>query len=335
MQATPATWRMLVDAGWTGSPALKILCGGEALDLPLARQLQPMGRELWNLYGPTETTVWSTLWRVPENPGSIRIGGPIANTGIHVLAADGSPLPPGVTGELWISGAGLAEGYWKRPELTDRSFVAGRYRTGDLARWHRDGTLECLGRSDDQLKIRGFRVEPGEIEAALVAHPRIARAKVACRGADPVSLKLIAWITLHPGGESPGIQEIRDFLARTLPIHMLPSDIGAIDHFPLTPNGKVDVLKLENPDSAPVSTGPLTPTETRLAAIWCELLDRPAVASGDDWFQIGGHSLLALRLFSRIHREFQRRLPLSAILDHPTLHALAGRIDQSPRDPAP
>jgi polyketide synthase PksJ len=178
-QATPATWRLLIAAGWKGC---KMLCGGETLDLQLGGMLTRMGDQLWNLDGPTETTVWSTLWRVREKPEFVRIGNPIANTGVHILAPEGSPLPPGVTGELWISAAGLAHGYWKRPDLNEKSFVndaapaiSRRYHTGDLARLHPDGTLECLGRSDRQVKTRGFRVELGEIESALVQHPGSAK----------------------------------------------------------------------------------------------------------------------------------------------------------------
>jgi amino acid adenylation domain-containing protein len=335
MQATPATWRMLVEAGWSGSPALKILCGGEALDLPLAVQLGPMGRELWNLYGPTETTVWSTVWRVPEQPKSIRIGSPIANTGIHILGSDGTEQPPGVTGELWISGSGLANGYWKQPELTARHFVSERYHTGDLARWHADGTLECLGRSDSQVKIRGFRVELGEIEAALAAHPAVGQAKVAFRGAEQPSKKLIAWITSNSPDAPPDVGELRNFLAARLPAYMLPAEIGVIDAFPLNSNGKVDVSTLGIPAPPPLAEGQMTPTERKLAAVWAELLERPVVVPDDDWFHVGGHSLLALRLFARIHQDFHRRLPLSAILDHSTLRALASAIDETAVEPLP
>ncbi|MES2439182.1 MAG: amino acid adenylation domain-containing protein [Verrucomicrobiota bacterium] len=332
MQATPATWRLLIDAGWQGSPDLRILCGGEALDLPLASQLVKMGSQLWNLYGPTETTIWSSLWRVPADPDAIRIGSPIANTGLHVLAPDGSALPPGVTGELWISGDGLAKGYWNRPKLTSVSFVSPppaprRYNTGDLARWHADGSLECLGRSDGQVKIRGFRVELGEIESAIAAHPQVAQAKVAFRGSDPASRKVVAWITPIPGNPPPDPAGLRDFIETQLPAYMLPADIGVIDSFPLNANGKVDVSKLENPQSLSLDTKPLTHTESKLAAIWSELLDRPIVNQEDDWFHIGGHSLLALRLFSRIHLTFECALPLSTILEHSTLRALAEVID--------
>ncbi len=328
MQATPATWRLLIDAGWEGSPDLKILCGGESLDLPLATQLVKMGCQLWNLYGPTETTVWSSLWRVPRKPKFIRIGRPIANTGIHLLSADGSPAAPGVSGSLWISGAGLADGYWKRPDLTQMSFVSSRYNTGDLAKWQADGTLECLGRSDGQVKIRGFRVELGEIEAVLAVHPQVSQAKVAFRGAETGAGKLIAWVIPHEE-HALNLNGLREFLANHLPAYMLPADIGVVETFPLNSNGKVDITRLANPESKPHSEPASTATERHLAAIWSDLLDRTLVYRDDDWFHSGGHSLLALRLFSRIYKEFHISLPLSAILDHPTLRSLASMIDET------
>lgn len=336
MQATPATWRLLLDAGWRGSRDLKILCGGEAMDPALASSLVGKGCQLWNLYGPTETTVWSTHWRVPASPDSVRIGNPIANTGIHVLSDDGSPLPPGVPGMLWISGAGLADGYWNLPDLTNERFTriltatgetVRAYQTGDIARWHSDGSLECLGRSDGQVKIRGFRVELGEIEAVLTSHPQVAQAKAALRGVTPATGKLIAWVVIKRGAPPPCRAGLRDFLAERLPAYMLPADIGIMETFPLNPNGKVDVPQLPDPESSTRPEVPLTHTERHLAGIWSELLDRPSIHPDDNWFHIGGHSLLALRLFSRIHLELDRRLPLSAILDHPTPRQLAAAID--------
>jgi len=333
MQATPATWRMLLDTGWKGSPDLKILCGGEALDLPLARQLSGKGCQFWNLYGPTETTIWSTLWKVPSHPESILIGSPIANTGIHILAPDGSALPPGVPGELWISGDGLAEGYWNRPDLTDKSFLTPdrgprRYHTGDIARWRADGSLECLGRSDNQVKIRGFRVELGEIESVISTHPAVAQVKVALRGSE-ANRRLVAWIIPFGDPVTADTKGLRDYLASRLPSHMIPADIGFVGAFPLGSSGKVDVSKLENPEPVSQAAGPLGPTEERLARVWSSLLERPVLNRDLDWFQIGGHSLLALRLFSRIRAEFNTTLPLSAVLDHPTLGALASAIDRS------
>ncbi|MFT4175835.1 MAG: amino acid adenylation domain-containing protein [Luteolibacter sp.] len=327
LQATPATWHLLMDAGWRGSPDLKALCGGEALDLSFARKLRPLCHQLWNMYGPTETTVWSSLWQVPKNPETIRIGNPIANTGCHVVAEDGTPAPVGVTGELWISGDGVADGYWKREDLTAERFVSFEqsraYRTGDLARWNADGSLECLGRNDSQVKIRGFRVELGEIETALATHPEVSQAKVALR-AD----RLLAWI-VPAAGKSPDFLSLREHLDSRLPVYMLPSAIGCVENFPLNASGKVDVSKLTDPERTAGCwiEPPATETEIRLAAIWRELLGSPFVSRDDDWFHSGGHSLLALRLFAAIHRDFGKSLPLSSILDHPTLRELAALID--------
>jgi acyl-CoA synthetase (AMP-forming)/AMP-acid ligase II len=335
MQATPATWRLLIDSNWQGSPDLKILCGGEALDLALAIRLRRMGAELWNLYGPTETTIWSTLWQVPENPTFIRIGQPIANTGIHILGPDGSPVPPGVTGELWISGAGLADGYWNRADLTKDRFVDAdtrRYQTGDLGRLHADGSFECLGRSDGQVKIRGFRVELGEIENALTKHPKVSQAKAALRGTLSSSQKLVAWVIPENPSDQPSPLELVEFLTALLPAYMMPADIGVIDFFPLGSSGKVDVSKLGTPKPSTRPEQPFTASEQVLSGIWSELLERPEIRQEDDWFQIGGHSLLALRLFSRIRKDFKRTLPLSTILEHSTLADLASMIDKTPPD---
>lgn len=337
IQATPATWRMLIDGGWQGDPSLKLLCGGEALDPQLASNLSDRGCQLWNLYGPTETTVWSTIWQVPLHPAAVRIGIPIANTGVHVVSAEGKPLPPGVTGELWISGAGLAEGYWNNQGKTRERFVElatgtgsiRAYRTGDLARWRPEGTLECLGRSDGQIKIRGFRVELGEIDAALADHPQVAQARSALRGAHGAE-RIVAWVTATD--ETPDLVALRGYLAGRLPSYMLPSDIGVIDSFPLNSSGKVDVSTLPDPHApARKAAGPSSETERRLIEIWRELLDRRAVHPEDDWFHIGGHSLLALRMFARIHKDLGAKLPFSALLEHPTPRQLATAIENSKR----
>ena len=271
---------------------------------------------------------------VPQIPNCIRIGTPIANTGIHILSEDGRLLPPGVPGQLWISGAGLADGYWKRSDLNAERFaeIAAcdgvrvlAYHTGDVARWHEDGTLECLGRSDGQLKIRGFRVDPGEIEAVLASHPQVAQARVALRGPH----KLEGWITVEKEAANPCPDALKSFLAERLPVYMLPADIGIIESFPLNSSGKVDLSKLADPQAMAPPDNPVTATEAALLGLWRELLERSSVRTDDNWFHIGGHSLLALRLFARIHQDFNRRLPISAILAHPTPRALAGIIDAS------
>lgn len=330
MQATPATWRMLLDAGWTGSDRLRLLCGGEALDLPLARRLVTLGKEAWNLYGPTETTVWSTLWRIPENPDLIRIGHPIANTGVLILSSDGMPLPPGVPGELHLSGSGLAFGYWKRPDLTNAAFVhhpdlPRLYRTGDLARWLPDGTLECLGRIDSQVKIRGFRVELGEIDAALLSHIGVAEAAAVLA---PSGDRLIAYYRPVFGGLDPA--ELLDHLRDRLPDYMLPAPLVALDHLPLTSSGKIDrkalaARPLPVAEATPVPAGQ-DPLAAELAAIWGEVLDCRGVGPDDDFFALGGHSLLAARLVAETARRTGILVPLDWLFDRPTPAGMAAQL---------
>ena len=330
MQATPATWRMLLDTGWEGSPGMAILCGGEAMDLELARKLRPLGRQLWNLYGPTETTVWSTLWQVPENPQRIGIGQPIANTRILIAAEDGTPLPPGIPGELFISGAGLAEGYWQRPELTAERFVEPvlprlprYYRTGDLARWLPDGTLECLGRSDGQVKVRGFRVELGEIDATLLSHVGVAEAATVLAGE-----RLVAWYRPVFPGLDPA--EILDHLRARLPDYMVPSPLVALDHLPLSSSGKIDRRALAArplPESAAApALSAADPLARELAAIWGDILECHGVGVDDDFFALGGHSLAAARLVSEVARRTGITVPLDWLFDQPTPSGMAERM---------
>ncbi|QJE98294.1 non-ribosomal peptide synthetase [Luteolibacter luteus] len=335
MQATPATWRMLMDAGWQGSPDLKILCGGEAMDLPLAKRLVQMGRETWNMYGPTETTVWSTIWRVPDRPDRISIGHPIANTGIHIAGADGALAPPGVPGELLISGSGLADGYWQRPELTEERFIDSLsllpgphskvYRTGDLARWNPDGTLECLGRSDGQVKIRGFRVELGEIDAALLSHLGVAEAAAVLTTPGE---KLVAWYRPISSALDPA--ELSAHLRERLPDYMVPAPLIALDRMPLTSSGKIDRKALaarELPANEISSArGANNPLEIELADIWSDVLDCRGVRPDDDFFALGGHSLLAARLVAEASRRIGVNVPLDWLFDRPTPAGMAEQI---------
>ncbi|MCW1912297.1 amino acid adenylation domain-containing protein [Luteolibacter sp. GHJ8] len=337
MQATPATWKMLMDAGWQGSPDLKILCGGEAMDLPLAKRLVKLGREAWNLYGPTETTVWSTIWKLPENPDRISIGHPIANTGIHITAEDGTPMPPGVPGELLISGAGLADGYWQRPELTAERFISKPkisalgsrlYRTGDLARWNPDGTVECLGRSDGQVKIRGFRVELGEIDSALLSHLGVAEAAAVLTVPDQ---KLVAWF--RPISTALDSTELAAHLRERLPDYMVPSRLLAIDRMPLTSSGKIDRKALAARELPQAATEPPrgkgSPLEDELADIWGDVLDCRGVGPDDDFFAMGGHSILAARLVSEASRRLGIVVPLDWLFDRPTPAGMAAQIREN------
>ncbi len=326
MQATPATWRMLIDAGWGGSPRLRILCGGEALDPPLARKLRPLGAELWNLYGPTETTIWSTIQQVPEDPGIITIGRPIANTSIRILSAGNRPTPPGVPGELLIGGAGLATGYWKRDRLTADRFVeidGGRfYRTGDLARWLPNGEIECLGRTDSQVKVRGFRVELGEFDAAILSHAFLDEAATLL-----VCARLLRWFR-SASALDPRV--LGDHLKGCLPAYMLPARLVPLGEFPLTTSGKIDRKALaarplpetDRRDAA----APNDPLVHDLTSLWAEVLGLPGVAPDDDFFDLGGHSLLAARLVSAAGRRTGLRIPLDWLFDRPTPAGMAARL---------
>ncbi len=337
LQATPATWRALLTAGWSGSPGLKALCGGEAMPLDLARELLPRCAELWNMYGPTETTVWSTVYRITSAESQAPIGRPIANTQTYVLDRNGQLVPPGVVGELYIGGSGLARGYLYRPELTQERFVpssfapdARLYRTGDLARWRAYGILECLGRSDHQVKIRGFRVELGEIEAGIARHPSIRQVVVVAREDVPGDKRLVAYFVAE---EPPSdlVEQLRRQVRALMPEYMLPSHFLALEAFPLSPNGKIDRKALPAPsgDDAVVvceGVGPRNQTEALLASIWSELLGVAKVGIDDNFFELGGHSLLAIKAMSRVRDAFKVDLPLRRLFEDPTVAGIAAAV---------
>ncbi|MEA2604413.1 MAG: hypothetical protein QOF89_5405 [Acidobacteriota bacterium] len=341
-QATPATWRMLVEAGWRGSPGLRLFCGAEALSRDLADRLLPLGRELWNLYGPTETTVWSTAWRV-EAGGPIAVGRPLAGVRIYLLDRGLSPVPLGATGELCIGGLGVGRGYLRRPELTAERFIpdplsgepgARLYRTGDLARLRPDGLLDLLGRIDHQVKLRGFRIELGEIEAALRRHPAISEAVVLLREDRPGDPRLTAYLGLAPGAEA---QELRGYLSERLPDAMIPAAFVPLPALPRNANGKVDrkALAAILPEGA-VSGGPRvsprTPVEEVLAGLWGQVLgipQRSGIGVHDDFFDLGGHSLLATQLVMRMRDALGVELPLRAIFRAPTVAAQAELVEKA------
>jgi amino acid adenylation domain-containing protein len=341
MQATPATWRMLIEAGWTGSPELKVLCGGEALPADLAGQLLPRCGELWNMYGPTETTIWSSVYRVlPGLTSTAPIGRPMANTRMYVLDTQLQPVPAGVAGELHIGGDGLARGYFNRPELTAEKFIRDPfsskpgtrvYRTGDLAKYLPDGNVQYLGRTDFQVKLRGFRIELGEIENALVQHPAVRQAVLAVREDKPGDKRLVAYVVLD-SGQQLSIAEVRTHIKQSLPDYMIPSALVELDSLPLTPNGKVDRKRLPAPDYAASDAGKggksaRTPTEEIIAGIWAEVLNLGQVGAEDDFFELGGHSLLATQVMSRIRQAFKVQLPLRSMFETSTVAGLAERVD--------
>ncbi len=332
LQATPATWRLMIAAGWKGTPQLKALCGGEALPSDLASELIPRCGELWNMYGPTETTIWSTCSRV-TNAKDIHIGRPIDNTEIYILDAHQQPLPVGLAGELLIGGDGLARGYHHRPELSADRFVAHPfkpgarlYRTGDLARYRPDGNIDCLGRLDFQVKIRGFRIELGEIESELAAHPAISQAVVAARE-DQGDKRLVAYLVSRTKPE-PEPSELRDHLRGKLPEYMVPATFVYLPALPLTPNGKVDRKALPAPGVSVIAATqeavpPRNETEKRLAVIFERVLGNPIRSVRESFFDLGGHSLLAVKLMNLIEREFDMRLPLARLFMAPSIEQLA------------
>jgi amino acid adenylation domain-containing protein len=316
-----------------------LMIGGEALNPgPVRRVLTtaPPQRFL-NGYGPTETTTFATTHRitaVAENATSVPIGRPIANTTVYVLDERCEPTPIGVCGELYIGGDGLAIGYHARPELTAQRFVAHPfssepgarlYRTGDLVRWLPDGTIDFVGRRDQQVKIRGFRIELGEIESALGQHPAVREALVTTRRTANDALTLVAYLLpVSHLDVAPTCREFRHFLETRLPSYLIPSAFVVVDAFPITANGKVDHAALPEPDASCIVgaqdyEAPRNETESRLAQLWQDVLDLPAVGIHDEFFAVGGHSLLAVRLFTRIEAQFGRSLSLASLFQAPTI----------------
>jgi len=336
MQATPTTWRMLLEAGWKSTPKLKVLCGGEALNPALAQDLVERSGSVWNLYGPTETTIWSSLHRVrTQNGGAVPIGRPIANTQIYVLDRYLNPVPPGAQGEIYIGGDGLARGYLHREELTRKRFIpdpfhnpGGRiYKTGDVGRYRANGEIECLGRIDHQVKIRGFRVELGEIEAALSRHPAVKEVAAAVYEDASGEKSLVAyWI---PRTEPvPAAGELRAYLKERVPEYMVPASLVVRDALPQTPNGKLDRQALPSPEkmsagAANTCLAPRDELESQLCQIWEAILGIKPIGIEDDFFSLGGHSLLATRLFAQIEKRFGRKMFLSTLFKAPDIAHLA------------
>ena len=339
MQATPATWRLLLEAGWQGIPQLKILCGGEAWSKDLADKLLPRCRSLWNMYGPTETTIFSSVHQV-EAGAKIVIGRPIANTSFYVLNASLQPAPVGVVGELYIGGEGLARGYLNQPALTKERFVAdpfsGKlgarlYKTGDLVRFLESGCIEFIGRADQQVKIRGYRVELGEIEEVLKCHADVREAVAVAREDERGDKQLLAYVRAARSGDN-FINGLRSELRRQLPVYMVPRDIIVLETFPLTPNGKIDRKALPRPISSadPKSSylAPRTETEETLARIWCEVLKLKKIGTHDNFFDLGGHSLRATQVASRVRNTLQVDVTVRVIFQQPTIADLANYVDQ-------
>ena len=336
IQATPATYRILLQAGWAGKPDLRVLCGGEALSAELADALVPRVHSLWNMYGPTETTIWSTVHRVVATDPPISIGHPIRGTQTFVLNDDQHPVPIGVPGELYIAGDGVAEGYHGRPDLTAERFVPNpfstvprstMYRTGDLVRVQQNGDLEYMMRADFQVKVRGFRIELGEIESVLEQHDQVLQAVVSTRRDRTGETSLVGYVV--PATSKWDAGSVRDHLRHKLPTYMVPPIVLPVEEFPLTPNGKVDRKALPTPDETEVTendrehVAPRSDLELRLAMIWEDVLGLSRVGIHDDFFDLGGHSMHAVQLTSRMREEFGTPIELGLIFTSPTIAKLA------------
>jgi acyl-CoA synthetase (AMP-forming)/AMP-acid ligase II len=340
MQATPVTWRLLLEAGWTPRTGFKALVGGETMTQDLADGLLEKGVQLWNMYGPTETTVWSTCVRISDTSKRITVGKPITNTIVRILDSHGGLCPIGVPGELCIGGAGVSLGYWNRPELTAAQFIpdpystppgATLYRTGDRARWCNDGAIEHLGRLDFQVKLRGFRIEVGEIEAGIARHPLVRDTVVIAREEIPGDKRLVAYVVAE-NAPADLADQLRKLLRATMPEYMIPAHFVRLDVLPRTQNGKLDRTALPSPSAAEAAvsadgTGPRTTTEEMVLGVFRSVLGRSDIEVLDSFFDLDGNSLMAMRIILRLSACSGCDLPLRLLFDKPRVSALAEAID--------
>jgi amino acid adenylation domain-containing protein len=347
-QATPATWRLLLEADWKPPRRLKLLSGGDSLPLKTAVALKRGGHDVWNMYGPTETTVWSTIHQLPDRLTDISIGRPIANTRIYILSEELQAVAVGSPGELYIGGAGVARGYHRRPGLTAERFlpdpfsnIPGQriYRSGDIARYREDGTIELLGRADSQVKIRGYRIELREIELTLLRHPHVRDALVDAQRQPDGEAKLIAYVVPH-GRDDSTIGRLREHVAEFLPKYMLPNEYALLQALPLTPNGKLDRSKLAGAGAPrlaapPPVTPPRTGTEQTLCELWQSLLGVPVTDIDASFFELGGHSLTAAKLSIEMAERLKIDVPMASIYQLATIRLLAQHVDATLAAPEP
>jgi amino acid adenylation domain-containing protein len=344
MQATPYTWRMMLEAGWENYLPIKILCGGEALPKDLVNKLTVRSSALWNMYGPTETTIWSTV-KLIENDENITIGKPIANTQVYIVDEQLNNLADGNIGELLIGGEGVAKGYLNRAELTAEKFIDDPfsdipgnklYRTGDLGKINKNGEIQCLGRMDYQVKVRGYRIELEEIEHALLKQSNIKEAVVIAREDTPGDPRLVGYIVLATGQENSDVSLLtgawQESLLGVLPEYMVPDDFVLLQAIPITPNGKTDRKSLPKPDYNQISrTGeyvaPRTDIEKQLAGIWQEVMGLEKISIFDNFFALGGRSLIAVQIMARIEKVTGKRLPLATLFEYSTIEKLALRLN--------
>ncbi len=339
MQATPSTWKLLLASEWMGDQNLKILCGGEALEVPLAEALLVRCDQLWNMYGPTETTIWSAVYRVQQlGADSIPVGRPIRNTTFYVLDRMKQPVPKGVIGELWIGGEGLARGYLNRPDLTEERFVpcpwaaAGEtrmYRTGDLVRYRDDGTLDFYGRADYQVKLRGFRIELGEIDNALARIQNVTSA-VTLLSEDSGEKRLVAYI--ESADEDLAQSAIRDRLRESLPEYMIPASYVFLKKLPRLPNGKLDRSTLPKPELAKREDGSFTAPadgiQQIVAQVFQEVLQVDRVGADENFFDLGAHSLQMVRVRAVLNQRIEKPISLVSLFQYPNVRALSGFIER-------
>jgi len=344
MQATPYTWRMMLEAGWENYLPIKILCGGEALPRDMVNKLTWRSSALWNMYGPTETTIWSTL-KLITSDDDISIGKPIANTQVYILDEQLNNMVDGSVGEIFIGGEGVAKGYLNRADLTAERFMddpftttAGSkiYRTGDLGRINENGEIYCLGRIDHQVKVRGYRIELEEIEHALVKQEDIKEAVVIAREDLPGDPRLVAYVVLKAGNEHIDLKtqtyNWHQALLAVLPEYMVPDDFVLLPAIPITPNGKTDRKSLPKPDYTLVTrsgdyVAPRTDIEKLVAEVWQEVMGIPQISIFDNFFTIGGRSLVAVQIMARIEKLTGKRLPLATLFEHSTIEKLAIRLN--------
>jgi amino acid adenylation domain-containing protein len=347
MDLVPSMLQALIaDERFASCDSLRhVFCGGESMTVELQeRFFKRSNAQLHNFYGPTETTIGSTYWTCKrgDNRQTIPIGRPIANTHVYLLDRHGQLVPPGVTGEICIGGVGVTRGYLNHPGLTAEKFVPDPfsdkpgervYKTGDLARYLPDGNIEFVGRADHQVKVRGFRVEMGEIEAALNSHHQIRESAVIAHQDDQAGLRLVAYVVPAEGG-SCEINDVRDYLKKRLPHYMIPAAVVELGEMPLTPNGKLDRSRLPDPSLASPQhrqqfTPPRNPTEDLLSSMWMSLLSLPTLSVHDSFFDLGGHSLLATQLISRVRDAFGIEVPLRSLFEHPSVASFARALESA------
>ncbi|WP_189269782.1 non-ribosomal peptide synthetase, partial [Streptomyces fuscichromogenes] len=341
MKATPSHLTAMMDMTDLIAPGGELMAAGEPLPIGVVNQWRAAYPQMSvvNEYGPTETTVGSTLMRVrggdAMGTGTVGLGRPVWNTQVYVLDSFLNPVAAGVAGELYIAGRQVTRGYLGRHGLTAERFIASpfgapgerMYRTGDVVRWSRDGVLEFVGRVDDQVKIRGFRIEPGEVEAVIAAHEKVARVAVVAREATPGDVRLVAYV-VSSGSSSALDRVVRDYVASRLPAHMVPSAVVVLETLPLTGNGKLDRRALPVPEYGGRSSRPVTTVpEEILCQLFADVLGRDSVGVEDSFFDLGGHSLLVLRLVSRIRKVLNAELSVSAVFEAPTVAGIAARLD--------